>query len=92
MAQILFLHTRGDRPAADFILRAFAQTNVKPLVVECSEETIIFEPGKQFEQTVSNTGAIFILFASAMANKNFREIKSKAFAISLGRKTFGYLS
>lgn len=71
MAQIFFIHKREDRPAADFILRCFAATNIKPLVVECSDETLIFEPGKQFEQTVNNMGAVFILFTSAMANNKF---------------------
>jgi len=68
MAQILFIHTREDCAAADFILRAFADTNVKPLVKECSDEAMIFELGAQFEKTVQESSAIFVLLSAAAAN------------------------
>lgn len=68
MAQILFIHTREDRAAADFILRAFANTNVKPLVKECSDDAMIFAPGTQFEKTVQESSAVFVLLSAAAAN------------------------
>lgn len=71
MAQIIFIHTREDRTAADFIVRVFARTNVNPVLLECSDETIFFEPGKNFEQTINNASAIFILLTAAMANNKF---------------------
>lgn len=71
MAQIVFIHAREDRSVADFILRAFARTNVKPVVVECADGTVIFEPGKNFEQTLNNASAIFVLLTTAMANNKF---------------------
>lgn len=56
---------------ADFLLRVFTQTNVKPVVVELTNETIIFEPGKNFEQTVNNSSAVFVLLTTTLANNRF---------------------
>ena len=71
MAQILFIHLRGDRAAADFILRAFADTNVAPKVLECSEETLVFAPGAQFEKAVQESNAVFVLLTAAVANNKY---------------------
>ena len=59
---------REDRAKADFILRAFANTNVKPAIKECSDNTIIFEPGSSFENTIQESSAIFVLLTAAAAN------------------------
>lgn len=70
MAQVIFIHAREDRDSANFLLRAFANTGVKPLVMECADDALIFVPGTNFEQTVNNSVAVFILFTAAMGNNN----------------------
>lgn len=71
MAQVIFIHAREDRDSANFLLRAFSNTGITPLVMECADNALLFMPGGNFEQTVNNSAAVFILFTAALGNNKY---------------------